>query len=249
VFDGIMPAGTVHVTGPSQPLAAEFRAPCDFIHFHVANDYLRLLREMAQSESQPLPDLNDLIIRDTLAELLGRALVGSGSTGDCPYAESVGRTLVMHVSRMERPRSKRNVLPKWRLKRVSEYIDAHLDEPLSLSDLASVAGLSRMHFAAQFRATTGYRPHDYVLYQRIENSKAMLSATDMPLVEVALTVGFQAQAHFSTVFKRMTGESPARWRRAALSERQFSNTFRMPQSTQIPNAPTRRVLNPPRTET
>jgi AraC family transcriptional regulator len=84
-----------------------------------------------------------------------------------------------------------------------------------------VAGLSRMHFAAQFRAATGYRPHEYLLYQRIESAKSMLSGTDMPLAQVALSVGFQAQPHFSTVFKRITGESPARWRRAMKSECQF----------------------------
>ena len=88
-----------------------------------------------------------------------------------------------------------------------------------------MAGLSRMYFAGQFRAATGYRPHDYLLHQRIESAKSMLSSTDMRLAEVALSVGFQAQAHFSTVFKRLTGQSPARWRRAIRSERQYAEAF------------------------
>jgi len=79
-----------------------------------------------------------------------------------------------------------------------------------------VAGLSKMHFAAQFRAATGYRPHEYLLHQRVERAKAMLSSLEMPLVEVALSVGFRAQAHFSTVFKRLTGETPGRWRRSVV---------------------------------
>lgn len=213
VFDGIMPAGTLHVTGPSQPLTAEFRGPCDFVHFHVLNDYLRERQDAARAGlSQPIRDLNDLVIRDPLAELLGRTLIESGKASDGLYAESVGQTLVMHVARLEQPRPTVNALPKWRLKRVQEYVDTHLDECISLADLAKSVGLSRMHFAAQFRAATGYRPHDYVLYQRIESAKAILSSTDMPLAEVALTVGFHAQAHFSTVFKRLAGETPARWR-------------------------------------
>jgi AraC family transcriptional regulator len=227
VFDGIMPAGTVHVTGPSQPLAAEFRAPCDFIHFHVSNDYLRELQDAARSgPSQPIRDLNDLVVRDPLAELLGRTLIESGKAGDLLYAESVGQTLVMHIARLELPRPTVNALPKWRLKRVQEYVDAHLDKSISLADLAKVVGLSRMHFAAQFRAATGYRPHDYLLYQRIESAKAILSSTEMPLAEVALTVGFHAQAHFSTVFKRLTGESPARWRCSVRSDRALPETLR-----------------------
>jgi AraC family transcriptional regulator len=227
VFDGIMPAGTVQVTGPSQPLTAEFRAPCDFIHFHVSNDYLRELQHAARPDpSQPFRDLNDLVVRDPLAELLGRTLVESGNSGDFLYAESVGQTLVMHIARLESARPTVNALPKWRLKRVQEYVDAHLEQSISLADLAKVVGLSRMHFAAQFRAATGYRPHDYLLYQRIETAKAILSSTEMPLAEVALTVGFHAQAHFSTVFKRLTGETPARWRCSARCDRALPQTIR-----------------------
>ena len=225
IFDGIMPAGTLHVTGPSQSLTAEFYAPCDFIHFHVSSDYLRKRQLAARSDpSQPVRELNDLIIRDPLAEMLARTLIERGSAGDSLYAESVGQTLVMHIARLEPQRPTVNALPKWRLKRVQEHIDAHLDECISLADLARVAGLSRMHFAAQFRAATGYRPHDYLLYQRIESAKVKLSTTDMPLAEIALTVGFQAQAHFSTVFKRLTGETPARWRCAVIRDRHPAET-------------------------
>jgi AraC family transcriptional regulator len=229
IFDGIMRAGTLHVTGPSQLLTAEFYAPCDFIHFHVSSDYLRERQDAAGvGLTQPTPDLNDLIIRDPLAELLGRTLVESRNTMDGLYAESVGQTLVMHIARMELSQPTASALPKWRLKRVQEYVNAHLDEALSLADLAAVAGLSPMYFAGQFRAATGYRPHDYLLYQRVESAKSILSSTDMPLAEVALSLGFQAQAHFSTVFKRLTGQSPARWRRAIRSERQFLDAFAYP---------------------
>ena len=106
-------------------------------------------------------------------------------------------------------------LPGWRLRRVEGYIAEHLAETVSLADLAGAAGLSRMHFAAQFRAATGRRPHEHLLVRRIERAQAILASCDTPLVEVALSVGFQAQSHFSTVFKRITGASPAVWRRGA----------------------------------
>lgn len=102
----------------------------------------------------------------------------------------------MHVARIRLPRPIVCALPKWRLQRVQEYIDAHLDSALSLSDLASVVGLSRMHFAAQFRGATGYRPHEFFLSRRIEKAKAIMSDTSAPIAEVALSVGFQAQSHF-----------------------------------------------------
>jgi AraC family transcriptional regulator len=215
VYDGIMPAGTLHVTGPSQRLVAEFQAPCDFIHFQVSNDYLRTCQDAALSDgSRPARDLADLSVRDPLAEQLGRTLIEGGNAGDRLYAESVGQTLVIRLVGLQLPQTRISALPKWRLKRVQDHVDAHIDETLGLADLAAAAGLSRMHFAAQFRAATGYRPHEYLLDQRIERAKAILSAEDMPLAEVALSVGFQGQAHFSTVFKRLAGETPARWRRA-----------------------------------
>jgi AraC-like DNA-binding protein len=103
-------------------------------------------------------------------------------------------------------------LQKWRLKRVLAYVDEHLGEPVSLADMARSAGLSRMYFAARFRAATGLRPHDYILRRRIDRAKQMLVETNEALVDVALDVGFQTQAHFTTVFKKIVGETPGRWR-------------------------------------
>jgi transcriptional regulator GlxA family with amidase domain len=118
------------------------------------------------------------------------------------------------------PRAKINALPKWRLRRVEQHIDAHFDRRISLSELAGIAGLSRMHFAAQFRAATGYRPREYLLTRRVEHAKSLLTTTDKSLVEIALAVGFSTQAHFSTVFKRISGETSARWRSAFRTEAQ-----------------------------
>ena len=104
-------------------------------------------------------------------------------------------------------------LPKWRLMRVLRYIDANIGEPITLANLATTAGLSRMYFAKQFRAATGIRPHDYVLRKRIERAQQMLAANPAALVDIALSVGFQTQAHFTTVFKKFVGSTPCQWRR------------------------------------
>ena len=110
--------------------------------------------------------------------------------------------------------SRRNVgpLPNWRLRRVIAFVQAHACNPLGLADLAQAAGLSRMHFAAQFRQATGLRPHEYLLGCRIERAKALLATSALPIAEVALVVGFSSQSHFSAVFKRFTGLTPYRWR-------------------------------------
>jgi AraC family transcriptional regulator len=217
IFDGIMPAGTLYVSAPSRQLDAHFDAPFDFLHFHISASYFPLPR----STTQPIAgeELNDLVLlRDSFAEQLAKALIEQRDAADRKFAHCVAETLAMHVARHESPRTKVNALPKWRLRRVEEYVKEHFDRCISLSDLARVAGLSRMHFAAQFRTATGYRPREYLLHQRIEHAKSLLSNSETPLAEVALAVGFCTQAHFSTVFKRITGETPARWRCASKNE-------------------------------
>ncbi|MEJ0003655.1 MAG: AraC family transcriptional regulator [Pararobbsia sp.] len=112
-------------------------------------------------------------------------------------------------------------LQKWRLKRVVDYVDDHLADRITLSELAAAAGLSRMYFAAQFRAATDLRPHEYVARRRIKRAEELLRQSTMTLIEISLTVGFQNQAHFTTVFKRIVGETPYQWRSAHCASKGF----------------------------
>jgi len=123
------------------------------------------------------------------------------------------------------PAADNGALQKWRLKRVKAFIEGHIDQAISLADLARTAGLSRMYFAARFRVATGLSPHEYVLRRRIERSQEMLAQTSESLVEIAFNVGFQTQAHFTTVFKRFVGVTPGRWR---TSSRQYDRTLDTP---------------------
>jgi AraC-like DNA-binding protein len=213
IFDGTMPAGTLYVSAPSKPLGVQFQAPCAFLHVHISTDHV-------PAQFPATEALNDrVLLRDPLAAELAKALIEHGDAADHKFTRCIGQTLAMHLARLELPRAKVNALPKWRLRRVEQYIADHFERCVSLSELANVAGLSRMHFAAQFRAATGYRPREYLLNHRIEHAKTLLATTERPLAEIALAVGFSTQAHFSTVFKRISGESPARWRLASKGER------------------------------
>jgi AraC-like DNA-binding protein len=111
-----------------------------------------------------------------------------------------------------RPRHRSGLAP-WRLARVAAFIAENLADPLGLADMAGAAGLSRMHFAARFRATTGSSPHAYLVSVRIERAQALLSGSRMPLAEIARTVGFRTHSHFSTTFRRQAGVTPIQWRR------------------------------------
>jgi AraC-like DNA-binding protein len=235
VFEGTMNAGTAYVTDASLPLRAELHTSCDFVHLHV--DSARLDPSIFRGPPAALSgecELDGFVVRDALIERLARSLIEAGDAYDEIYSESVGQTILMRLVGQRREKSKSaapkvNPLPRWRLKRVRDYVDDHLSDPIDLAEMASAAGLSRMHFAAQFRAATGSRPHEYLLSCRIERAKEMLSRSDMPLVEVALSTGFQAQAHFSTVFKRLTGQTPAQWRRENMNSRGLITVVRRPE--------------------
>lgn len=102
-----------------------------------------------------------------------------------------------------------------RLRRVTQYIDQHLDEPVCVNTLAEVAGLSAKHFARAFKQATGDSPHQYLLARRIERAKLLLANGDLPLAQVALGCGFGSQQQMTKVFTSATGVSPGRWRRGA----------------------------------
>ncbi|WP_343528954.1 AraC family transcriptional regulator [Sphingomonas sp.] len=100
-----------------------------------------------------------------------------------------------------------------RLKRVLDYIDAHLSRELSLDELAAEACLSQFHFARLFRDATGLTPHRFVTERRVAVAKERLRAGRLPLAEIALLTGFGSQSNFNRVFKRVAGCSPGQFRR------------------------------------
>jgi AraC family transcriptional regulator len=227
VLEGTMPSGTLHLSAPSPGFKASFRSHCDFIHSYFPNDHVTTCQEplVASLSGVTRGIQHDTIIHDPLGEQLCHTPIAGDHVGNEACTEIVGRTVLMRVLGKQPGNSKVGALQRWRLKRVQDYVANHLDEHISLSNLASAAGLSRMHFAAQFKVATGYSPHDYLLRYRIEFAKAAMLVENMPLAEVALSAGFQAQSHFTTVFKRLTGDTPAHWRRTQLaeSEARFAN--------------------------
>ena len=224
IFDGIMPTGSLYVSAPKQELNAHFETTFDFLHLQIPADFFSDLRSARTASTAHLNDF--VLLRDKFVEQLARALIDKRDGIDRRFARCIAQTLAMHIAQFERPQTKITALAKWRLRRVEEYVKLNLQRPISLPDLANAAGLSRMHFAAQFRAATGYGPHEYLTHQRIENAKSSLSETENSIAEIALDAGYSSQAYFSTVFKRLTGQTPARWRSAHGGEAQSvpSNT-------------------------
>lgn len=103
-------------------------------------------------------------------------------------------------------------LPRWRLRRIDEYIDAHLAQPVRIGDLARVAGISEGHLHRCFREALGMTPLAYLQRRRVERAMQLLSRPQWSVQEVAWQVGFQSVAHFGRVFRRLVGVPPAAYR-------------------------------------
>lgn len=93
-------------------------------------------------------------------------------------------------------------------RRLVEYVETHLDQPLTLADLAAVAGMSVSHLKTLFRRTFGMPVHQYVMRARVEHAKRLLIAGDMPMSEAALAAGFSHQSHMARCMRQILGVTP-----------------------------------------
>ncbi len=103
-------------------------------------------------------------------------------------------------------------LAPWQLRRVVEYLDAHLPQRVDLAHLAEMAGLSQSHFSRAFKASTGMAPYRWQLDARIRRAQALLINTSSSLDQVAEATGFADAVHLGRTFRRLTGATPAAWR-------------------------------------
>jgi AraC family transcriptional regulator len=98
--------------------------------------------------------------------------------------------------------------PAASLRRALDYVNDHLAGPVSLADLAAVAGVSVFHFARQFRGAVGEPPHQYIIRRRVERAKDLMREGRLSLAQVAAAVGFADQSHLARHFKRLVGVTP-----------------------------------------
>jgi AraC family transcriptional regulator len=103
-------------------------------------------------------------------------------------------------------------LAPWQLRRVVEYLDAHLPKRVDLAYLAALAGLSQSHFSRAFKTSTGIAPYRWQLDARIRRAQALMIDTRASLDEVAEATGFADAVHFGRTFRKLTGATPAAWR-------------------------------------
>lgn len=157
-------------------------------------------------------------LKDPLIEQIGLALraeLAAGGVDSRLYAESMATALSVHLRQRYSQQPVKNYsggLPRYRLKEVLSYIWEHLEQDLSLAELAAVAHLSPHYFVSLFKQSMELTPHKYITRCRIEKAKELLRQPELPIVEIAQQVGFQNQSHFTRVFRQHTQTTPKVYR-------------------------------------
>ncbi|MFK0332829.1 helix-turn-helix domain-containing protein [Rhizobium sp. NPDC090275] len=104
------------------------------------------------------------------------------------------------------------ILPSDREMAVKGYMQENLARELKVSEVAAVIGLSAAYFAQGFKNVTGLTPRQWLTQARIGAAKVLLSEHQLSIKEIARACGFVDQSHFTKVFSREVGTTPARWR-------------------------------------
>jgi two-component system response regulator YesN len=94
----------------------------------------------------------------------------------------------------------------------TRYINEHLSEDLSVSNIASLLYLSPNYFSRLFKKVTGEGCNEYIVRKRIERAKLLLETTNFPTGRIAMMVGYRDTNYFSLAFKKSTGKSPKKYR-------------------------------------
>jgi AraC family transcriptional regulator len=129
-----------------------------------------------------------------------------------PLAENAMERVLL-LARLAATRQQPTITDE-RIARIITHISERLDGEFSIGELARVAGLSVSRFSCLFKERTGLAPVKFLETRRIERARHLLLTTDLPVQQVGLQVGFPNAQHFSTRFRKLTGQSPRAFRAA-----------------------------------
>jgi AraC family transcriptional regulator len=172
---------------------------------------------LADVEFTPRLFFEDAAIWSTVGKLK-RAIEAPESESRL-YVEALGVVLVHELIGLSRgtPRAEtpvRGGLAPWQQRIVTNYIDEHLSELISLATLARLVRLSTFYFCRAFKQSFGVPPHRYHTNRRIEQAKVLLASRKHSVTEIGLSLGFSESSAFTAAFRKATGQTPSSYHRS-----------------------------------
>ena len=209
----LVPAGTAYVWRTEGPIA--------FAHLYIEPRCLDGVAMHELGSSGTSVSLIDRVgFRDPFIEPLFSRMVDevrASARASTLLLDSLHESVLIRLARNHATTAPRR-LPKamalapHRLRRVLEFVDAHLGDDIGLAELVAAAGSSQYHFSRAFHLATGWSPCRYLLRRRLEYARVLLIAGDESLEAVGAACGFNSHKQFAVNFKREVGIGPKRFR-------------------------------------
>jgi len=163
----------------------------------------------------PRTDFDDPMLRSLMVRF--QAILDDASLDTPGYAETLAELLAHELARTTgtpKPSTSTQAgLSTSQIQLVTEYMDSHLSEKTSISELAALVDLTRFHFIRAFKQSAGVPPHQFMIRRRVDRAKEMLSEEEASIAEIAERTGFGSPVQMTRAFRRMIGTTPSAFRR------------------------------------
>ncbi len=226
LHSGAVWPGMIRLTSPGEELRGVVYTPLEAVELHIPGPHLRSTLHTLRPYHRPgaVTFVDPLLQPHAPAEQLGR-LALHAKQYDPVHAQlfvagvtdSLLACLLYHHGRGGQGKGNTKGFHPREFRRVADFAEARLRGTLKLASWADVLQMPTPEFTRRFRATTGTSPYAWFMQRRIDRARELLRATKIPLCDVALSVGFCSQSHFTDAFRRVVGVSPARWRQEQTS--------------------------------
>ncbi|KWH36390.1 helix-turn-helix domain-containing protein [Burkholderia stagnalis] len=185
---------------------------CRILRISISDAFARATFDQLELKPSQAQIRCRMRVRDPRLQHIAWALsaeLEADDASDPLYAESLCTALVARLADAAPSfRGRRHALAPKAAARVIDYIEDHLDQRLTLSELAALAAISVPHFKVLFRETLGMPVHRYVVQRRVERAKALLLEGRLSVGQVALEAGFAHQSHLASWMNRLLGVTP-----------------------------------------
>jgi AraC family transcriptional regulator len=194
-------------------------ADCTILRVWFEGPFVRAISEQLGSPAGRTHIRPTLQMRDPRLQYLAwtlQAELEAQEASDPLFAQSIGTAIVVRLlGKAPSTGPRRSTLAPRAAARVVDYIEAHLDQPLTLGELAALVDLSVPHFKVLFRETLGLPVHQYVVRRRVERARALLVEGELSMSQIALDAGFAHQSHMARWMNRVLGVAPREIMRSA----------------------------------
>jgi AraC family transcriptional regulator len=213
--------GIVSILTRAEQSQWRWSKPIDVSHLYLSQAAIAQVagevfdRDIQDVEMCDMVRAEDPILTTLMATLEHE--LNEGGLGGHLYVEALKNQLCIHILRRYAKTSFREHRSYGRLspaqcRLLTHYVEAHIGQNISLAELAGVTQLGVFSFIRKFQAEFGYTPHSYVMTQRLEHAKRLLTRQDIPLKVVAARSGFADQSHMTRFFRRILNVTPSEYR-------------------------------------